>query len=217
MDTGGARAGCRGCAVVGPSGSRRDACPGRTGARAVGPVGRALARLWGCRAEERTSGGGQAGWGWGGCPGAACSRSPPLTSVPLGFLRRLLASRPGSFRSPGGGKRHRRCRPAPPEPRAAASPGAEGPPPPPLRRETPNPASAAASSPPVAVFSAPCPGGACRRRRAGREWGGAAACPASPSTAPARLPPTCQLCPLGPPRPLSGMTPAAPDPDGPAA
>lgn len=101
--------------------------------------------------------------------------SPLLTSVLLGFLRRLRAWRPGSFRSPGGGKRHRHCRPAPPEPRAAASPGAEGLPPPPLRRETPNPASAAASSPPVAVFSAPCPGGApspaARREGAGRGRG----------------------------------------------
>ena len=58
MDTGGARAGAL-------SGSPRGAF--------IGLAGCTLARLWGRRAEAHTRrGGGQAGWGWGGCPGAAC-------------------------------------------------------------------------------------------------------------------------------------------------
>lgn len=40
-----------------------------------------MARLWGCRVEERTSEGGPAGWGWGGVGGPA--PRAPLTSAHL--------------------------------------------------------------------------------------------------------------------------------------
>lgn len=200
MDTGGARAGCaRGVCGGSTEWISQGRVPGSPRGACVGPVGCALARLWGCRVEERTSGGGQAGWGWGGCPGAACSahlRSPPFRSASCaGSARRgreVSEARAAGSATASAAERHRSLGRRPRlEPRGRRRRRRCGgklqipppPPPPPL----PSP-----SSPP------PAQEGQCRRRRAGRERGGAAACPASPSTSPARLPPTCKPLPALP-------------------
>ena len=201
IDTGGARAGAL-------SGSPRGACVGLTGC--------ALERLWGRRAEAHTRrGGGQAGWGWGGCPGAACPahlRSARLPApAPRVAAGKFPKAGPAGSATAAAAARHRSLGRRPRlEPRGCCrrrrrrcGGKLQIPPPPP-----PPPPLLPPSSPP------PAQEGQCRRRRrARRERGGAAACPASAPTSPARLPPTCRRRPLCPRRPLSagaGGCPSSP-------